>query len=219
MFSLECRKWTRPVLKSSLLKYLRQEAPSPGLHGSPISTSVKEIHGGWIDLLRKWRSDMAIAKLLMNALEKTLSLVGFGAVLANELAQGERDEKSILQYLQGVFYEETADCELKLSILRLFSRVLALGEATSEDDYQIWRIVFLQMLLSVLASNGDMESVAGICFRLVNQTVMHHDGQSQEMLLADKAQNVMLNVCEKHAESSKAVFSLISRIPDVMTCS
>jgi len=50
-----------------------------------------------------------------------------------------------------------------------------------------------------------MENVAGICFRLLNKTVMYHDGKSREMLLADKAQNVMLNVCERHAESDAVI--------------
>ena len=207
MFSWECRTWARPMLKSSLLKYLSHEGPLTGIQGHSLSVSVKDIHGGWIHLMRKWHSDLTIAKLLMNALEKTLSVAGFDATLANELTRETREELCILEDLQRLFSEETTDFELKLSIISLFSRVLELGKTIPEADYHKWRGEFMIMLLSFLANNGEMGNVAELCFRLLNQTLKDQDEKPKQMLMADENQDLMLNICERHAKTGKIIFS------------
>ena len=194
-------------MKSSLLKYLSQEGPLSGIQGHSLSASVKDIHGGWIHLMRKWHSDMTITKLLMSALEKTLNVAGFGAILANELTRETLDELCVLQDLQRLFSEETTDCELKLSIVSLFSRVLEFGKTVPVADYHKWRGDFMKMLLSFLAKNGDMGNVAEVCFRLLNQTLRDEDEKPKLMLLADENQDLMLDVCERHAKTGKIIFT------------
>ena len=207
MFKWECRTWARPILKNSLVKFLRQELPPYSTQRHTDSILAKEVREGCFHLLKRWHSDLAIVTLLVKALEKMLDLAGYGKILANELTKEKRRDECILHDLQELFSMEAAKCELQSSIVRLFSRLLDLGKAALESDYNYWRRGFIEMVLSLMASNRNAGNIAELCFHLLNETLVDQAGIPGHVLLEDKTQVLLVDVCTRHASSGKHVYS------------
>ena len=193
------------MLKSSLVKYVKHDVPSTSSQRRKMSISLKEVHEGWVYLLEKWHNDLSIVKLLVNALLKTLDFDCFGAVLAKELTQHGRDESFIFELLQHHFTAENADCELRLSLVNLWSSILKMAPIADED--QGWKKIFVKMLLSFLDQSGDMANVAQDCFRALNQMLMMDKKEkSENVILTEENQEMMLKIYQSHANTGKQKF-------------
>ena len=187
--------WPRQALKRSLLKILKCDF-STGEHHKNVF-SIKEWKENFIDLMRKWSTDSAILRLLLEALRKILSNNenDTGGELAKILlgVPGQEDVTPV-EHLCSIFFMENTDFEVKILICKVLLETMKLAKEIDE----IMRIKLVSVAFEGLSRYGAFVDVALVSLELLRHCLRCATQHEKKDVLRDRNQKVLIEICEKH---------------------